>query len=81
MRLRDQALTRMLNFTVSTSAVAVIVMFAFAAWLALRLSRLRRASESALTRAGLVTQLPGDRGARRAGRRGARILDAARAPQ
>ena len=33
-------------------------MFAFAAWLALRLSRLRRASESALTRAGLVTSFP-----------------------
>jgi len=30
-------------------------MFAFAAWLALRLSRLRQASESALTRSGLVT--------------------------
>ena len=33
-------------------------MFAFAAWLALRLSRLRRASESALTREGLVTTFP-----------------------
>jgi two-component system, OmpR family, sensor histidine kinase ChvG len=33
-------------------------MFAFAAWLALRLARLRRASESALTRAGLVTSFP-----------------------
>jgi two-component system sensor histidine kinase ChvG len=36
----------------------VIFMFAFAAWLALRLSRLRRASESALTREGLVTSFP-----------------------
>jgi signal transduction histidine kinase len=57
-RLRDHALTRMLNFTLSTSAAAVILMFAFAAWLALRLSRLRQASESALTRSGLVTSFP-----------------------
>jgi signal transduction histidine kinase len=33
-------------------------MFAFAAWLALRLARLRRASESALTRSGLITAFP-----------------------
>src|SRR5207247_6417239 len=39
-------------------AVAVIAMFAFAARLAVRLSRLRRASESALTREGLVTTFP-----------------------
>ncbi|MBV8402757.1 MAG: hypothetical protein JO203_01070 [Gammaproteobacteria bacterium] len=58
LRLRDRALTRMLNFTLGTSLAAVAVMFAFAAWLALRLARLRRASESALTRAGLVTAFP-----------------------
>jgi signal transduction histidine kinase len=57
-RLRDRALTQMLNFTLITSAVGVIAMFAFAAWLAVRLSRLRRASESALTREGLVTTFP-----------------------
>jgi two-component system sensor histidine kinase ChvG len=57
-RLRDHALTRMLNFTLGTSIVAVGAMFAFAAWLALRLARLRRASESALTRSGLVTEFP-----------------------
>ncbi len=57
-RLRDHALTRMLNLTLVTSLVVVTTMFAFAAWLALRLSRLRRASESALTRAGLVTAFP-----------------------
>lgn len=56
--LRDRALTRMLNWTLVTSAIAVIVTFVFAAHLALRLSRLRRASESALTREGLVTQFP-----------------------
>ncbi len=33
-------------------------MFAFAAWLAWRLARLRRASETALTREGLVTTFP-----------------------
>jgi two-component system, OmpR family, sensor histidine kinase ChvG len=56
--LRDRALTRMLDMTLVTSAVAVIVTFVFAAHLAVRLSRLRRASESALTREGLVTQFP-----------------------
>ncbi len=58
LRLRDRALTRMLNLTLATSALAVIAMFAFAAWLALRLSRLRQASESALTRAGLEARFP-----------------------
>ncbi|HEX4619861.1 MAG TPA: hypothetical protein VH135_09030, partial [Steroidobacteraceae bacterium] len=58
LRLRDRALTRMLNFTLATSVVVVIAMFAFAAWLALRLSRLRQASESALTRTGLVASFP-----------------------
>jgi two-component system, OmpR family, sensor histidine kinase ChvG len=57
-RLRDRALTRMLNFSLITSAVAVIATFGFAAWLALRLARLRQASESALTRSGLVTDFP-----------------------
>jgi len=58
LRLRDRALTHMLNFTLGTSVAAVVLMFAFAAWLALRLARLRRASESALTRSGLVTAFP-----------------------
>ena len=57
-RLRDRALTHMLNFTLATSAIVVGAILAFAAWLALRLSRLRRASESALTRSGLVTSFP-----------------------
>lgn len=56
--LRDRALTKLLNFTLIASLVAVLAMFAFAAHLALRLSRLRRASESALTRDGLVTVFP-----------------------
>jgi two-component system sensor histidine kinase ChvG len=56
--LRDRALTRMLNLTLIISAVAVIAIFVFAARLAVRLSRLRTASESALTREGLVTTFP-----------------------
>jgi two-component system sensor histidine kinase ChvG len=56
--LRDRALTRLLDGTLVISAIALIVTFIFAAHLALRLSRLRRASESALTRDGLVTQFP-----------------------
>jgi two-component system sensor histidine kinase ChvG len=56
--LRDRALTRMLNLTLIISAIAVIATFIFAARLALRLSRLRAASESALTREGLVTTFP-----------------------
>jgi signal transduction histidine kinase len=56
--LRDQALTTLLNFTLTISLVAVLIMFVFAARLALRLSRLRRASETALTREGLVTTFP-----------------------
>jgi two-component system, OmpR family, sensor histidine kinase ChvG len=56
--LRDRALTHMLNLTLVVSAVLVIATFIFAAWLAVRLSRLRAASESALTREGLVTTFP-----------------------
>jgi signal transduction histidine kinase len=56
--LRDRALTTLLNFTLTISLVAVLIMFAFAARLALRLSRLRRASETALTREGLITTFP-----------------------
>jgi two-component system sensor histidine kinase ChvG len=56
--LRDRALTHMLNLTLIISAIAVIATFIFAASLAVRLSRLRAASESALTREGLVTTFP-----------------------
>ncbi|HVO48164.1 MAG TPA: ATP-binding protein [Steroidobacteraceae bacterium] len=56
--LRDRALTRMLNLTLVISLVAVVAMLVFAARLALRLSRLRTASETALTREGLVTTFP-----------------------
>ena len=56
--LRDHALTTLLNVTLVTSAILVLAMFVFAAHLALRLARLRKASESALTREGLVTTFP-----------------------
>jgi len=56
--LRDDAVTRLLNFTLITSILAVLAIFAFAIRLAFRLARLRRASESALTREGLVTDFP-----------------------
>lgn len=56
--LRDHALTSMLNLTLVVTLLAVTGTFAFAAWLALRLSRLRTAAESALTREGLVTTFP-----------------------
>jgi signal transduction histidine kinase len=56
--LRDHALTSMLNLTLIVTVLAMTCMFAFAAWLALRLSRLRAAAESALTREGLVTTFP-----------------------
>jgi two-component system, OmpR family, sensor histidine kinase ChvG len=57
-RLRDRALTHMLNFSLATSLIVVTAILAFATWLGLRLSRLRRASESALTDAHLVTEFP-----------------------
>jgi two-component system sensor histidine kinase ChvG len=56
--LRDRALTKLLNSTLVTTLVAALAMLAFAAHLGLRLSRLRRASESALTRSGLNTAFP-----------------------
>jgi two-component system, OmpR family, sensor histidine kinase ChvG len=56
--LRDRALTTLLNVTLATSALAVLASFGFAVYLGLRLARLRRASESALTREGLVTTFP-----------------------
>jgi two-component system, OmpR family, sensor histidine kinase ChvG len=56
--LRDQALAQLLDLTLAISVPAITIMFAFAAWLAFRLQRLRRASETALTREGLVTTFP-----------------------
>jgi two-component system sensor histidine kinase ChvG len=50
--LRDQALTRLLNLTLLVTAGAVIAMLAFATYLGVRLARLKRAAETALTRDG-----------------------------
>jgi two-component system sensor histidine kinase ChvG len=56
--LRDRPLTTLLNFTLIASAIAVLAMLGFAVHLAVRLSRLQRASESALTREGLIATFP-----------------------
>jgi two-component system, OmpR family, sensor histidine kinase ChvG len=48
----------MLNFTLATSIIVVTAILVFATWLGLRLSRLRRASESALTDSGALAQFP-----------------------
>ncbi len=50
--LRDRALTRLLNVTLLATAAAVLAMLAFATLLGLRLARLKRAAETALTRDG-----------------------------
>ncbi|HEX7417119.1 MAG TPA: histidine kinase dimerization/phospho-acceptor domain-containing protein, partial [Steroidobacteraceae bacterium] len=57
--LRDRALTHLFNLTLFATAITVLATFAFAAWLAWRLARLKAASESALGREGqLATQFP-----------------------
>lgn len=58
LRLRDRALTRMLNLNLAVTVAAVLLTFAFSARLAMRLARLKAASESALTRSGLDTRFP-----------------------
>jgi dedicated sortase system histidine kinase len=52
--LRDQALTQLLNRTLLATAIAIALVGAFGAALAVRLERLRRASDEALTREGRV---------------------------
>jgi hypothetical protein len=47
--LRDNALVRLLNLTLIATAIAVIGTLGFAAWLSLRLLRIRRAAETALS--------------------------------
>jgi len=57
--LRDRALTRLLNLTLLATGLSVLATFWFAGRLALRLARLRTASENALTREGRLTvELP-----------------------
>lgn len=62
--LRDRALTRLLNLTLIATAVAMLAIFGFTAWLSWRLGRLQRASESALTREGLLSTSFPDQDAR-----------------
>lgn len=57
--LRDRALTRLLNLTLLATGLAMAATFWFAGRLALRIARLRSASESALSREGLLSvELP-----------------------
>jgi len=56
--LRDDAVARLMNLTLGVSAFAVLAMGIFAARLAWRLSRLRRASETALGADGLDVHIP-----------------------
>jgi len=53
--LRDRALTRLLNLTLLITAAAIIAMLLFGGWLSRRLGRLRRASENALSRDGVLS--------------------------
>ena len=52
--LRDRALTRLLNLTLLTTGLVLAAIAIFGGRLALRLERLRRASDAALTREGRV---------------------------
>jgi dedicated sortase system histidine kinase len=58
--LRDRALTRLLNVTFLATAVAVLGLVAFAAVISIRLGRLKRAAETALSPDGRVNAvIPG----------------------
>jgi two-component system, OmpR family, sensor histidine kinase ChvG len=52
--LRDRALSRLFNLTLIATAAAVIIMFAFATWISLRIGRLRNAAESAVGSDGRI---------------------------
>jgi two-component system sensor histidine kinase ChvG len=52
--LRDRALSRLFNLTLIATAAAVIIMFAFATWLSLRIGRLRDAADSAVGSDGRI---------------------------
>ena len=58
--LRDRALSRLFNLTLIATAAAVVIMFAFATWLSLRIGRLRDAAESAVGSDGRIQlSMPG----------------------
>jgi len=52
--LRDRALSRLFNLTLIATAAAVIIMFAFATWISLRIGRLRNAADSAVGNDGRI---------------------------
>jgi two-component system sensor histidine kinase ChvG len=52
--LRDRALSRLFNLTLIATASAVIIMFAFATWISLRIGRLRAAADSAVGSDGRI---------------------------
>jgi dedicated sortase system histidine kinase len=52
--LRDRALSRLFNLTFIATAAAVVIMFAFATWISLRIGRLRNAAESAVGSDGRI---------------------------
>lgn len=52
--LRDRALSRLFNLTLIATAAAVIIMFAFATWISLRIGRLRDAADSAVGNDGSI---------------------------
>jgi two-component system sensor histidine kinase ChvG len=52
--LRDRALSRLFNLTLIATAAAVVIMFAFATWISLRIGRLRDAAESAVGSDGRI---------------------------
>jgi two-component system sensor histidine kinase ChvG len=52
--LRDQALTRLFNLTLIATAIAVVIMLAFATWITVRIGRLRHAAESAVGNDGRI---------------------------
>jgi two-component system sensor histidine kinase ChvG len=52
--LRDRALSRLFNLTLIATAAAVIIMFAYATWLSLRIGRLRDAADSAVGSDGRI---------------------------
>jgi two-component system, OmpR family, sensor histidine kinase ChvG len=52
--LRDRALTRLFNLTLIATATAVIIMFAFATWISVRIGRLQAAADSAVGSDGRI---------------------------
>jgi two-component system, OmpR family, sensor histidine kinase ChvG len=52
--LRDRALTRLFNLTLIATASAVIIMFAFATWISVRIGRLRAAADLAVGNDGKI---------------------------